>query len=76
MEALRRICIRRRATWRCAAKQAKRLFSLDELADEPDGRLLAEEVSGQGAQPQSCMSAWTEMNPDYREALYLTILRA
>ena len=36
---------------RCKSRR-KRLFSLDELADEPDGRLLAEEVvRDEGAQP-------------------------
>ena len=51
---------------RCKSRR-KRLFSLDELADEPDGRLLAEEERSRIL--RVCMD---EMNPDYREALYLT----
>ena len=49
----------------------KPLFSLDALTGEPDGRLLAEEVIRTEAKPHPafCIS---EMNPDYREVLYLT----
>ncbi len=38
----------------------KPLFSLDALTDEPDGRLLAEEVIGRRSETASCTSAWTK----------------
>ena len=56
---------------RCKSRR-KRLFSLDELADEPDGRLLAEEVVRTKERSRILYVCMDEMNPDYREALYLT----
>ena len=56
---------------RCKSRR-KRLFSLDELADEPDGRLLAEEVVRTKERSRILHVCMDEMNPDYREALYLT----
>ena len=56
---------------RCKSRR-KRLFSLDELADEPDGRLLAEEVVRTKERSRILRVCMDEMNPDYREALYLT----
>ena len=56
---------------RCKSRR-KRLFSLDELADEPDGRLLAEEVVRTEERSRILHVCMDEMNPDYREALYLT----
>ena len=48
------------------------LFSLDELSDEPDGRLLAEEVVRTEERNRVLRFCMDEMNPDYREVLYLT----
>ena len=50
----------------------KPLFSLDALADEPDGRLLAEEVIRTEERNRVLHFCMDEMNPDYREVLYLT----
>ena len=50
----------------------KSLFSLDALADEPDGRLLAEEVIRTEERNRVLHFCMGEMNPDYREVLYLT----
>ena len=50
----------------------KPLFSLDALADEPDGRLLAEEVIRTEERNRILHFCMSEMNPDYREVLYLT----
>ena len=50
----------------------KPLFSLDALADEPDGRLLAEEVIRTEERNRILHFCMDEMNPDYREVLYLT----
>ena len=50
----------------------KRLFSLSELADEPEGRLLAEEVIQTEERNRTLHFCMDEMNPDYREVLYLT----
>ena len=56
---------------RCKSRR-KHPFSLDELADEPDGRLLAEEVVRTKECSRILHVCMDEMNPDYREALYLT----
>ena len=50
----------------------KPMFSLDELTDEPDGRLLAEEVIRTAERNRILHFCMDEMNPDYREVLYLT----
>ena len=50
----------------------KPLFSLDALADEPDGRLLAEEFIRTEERNRILHFCMDEMNPDYREVLYLT----
>ena len=50
----------------------KPLFSLDELGDAPDGRLLVEEVIRTEERDRILHFCMDEMNPDYREALYLT----
>ena len=50
----------------------KPLFSLDELTGEPDGRLLAEEVIRTEERNRVLHFCMGEMNPDYREVLYLT----
>ena len=47
-------------------------FSFDELAGEPDGRLLAEEVIRTKERNRVLHACMDEMNPDYREVLYLT----
>ena len=47
------------------------MFSLDTLADEPDGRLLAEEVIWTEERNRILHFCMDEMNPDYREVLYL-----
>ena len=48
------------------------LFCLGDLAEEPDGRLLAEEVLRTEERNHILHLCMGEMNPDYREALYLT----
>ena len=50
----------------------KPLFSLDALTGEPDGRLLAEEVIQTEERNRVLHFCMDEMNPDYREVLYLT----
>ena len=50
----------------------KPLFSLDALTGEPDGRLLAEEVIRTEERNRILHFCMDEMNPDYREVLYLT----
>ena len=50
----------------------KPLFSLDALTGEPDGRLLAEEVIQTEERNRILHFCMGEMNPDYREVLYLT----
>lgn len=48
------------------------MFSLDVLTDEPDGQLLAEEVIGTAERNRILHGCMGEINPDYREVLYLT----
>ena len=48
------------------------MFSLDALTDEPDGQLLAEEVIRTEERNRILHFCMDEMNPDYREVLYLT----
>lgn len=50
----------------------KPMFSLEELTDEPDGRLLAEEVIRTAERNRVLHFCMDEINPDYREILYLT----
>ena len=50
----------------------KPLFSLDTLTGEPDGRLLVEEVIRTEERNRILHFCMDEMNPDYREVLYLT----
>ena len=50
----------------------KFLLSLDELADEPDGRVLVEEVTQTEERNRILHFCMGEMNPEYREVLYLT----
>ena len=50
----------------------KLLFSFDALTGEPEGRLLAEEVIRTEERNRILHFCMGEMNPDYREVLYLT----
>ena len=50
----------------------KPLFSLDTLTGESDGRLLVEEVIRTQERNRVLHFCMDEMNPDYREVLYLT----
>ena len=50
----------------------KPLFSLDALTNEPDGRLLTEEIIRTEERNRILHFCMSEMNPDYREVLYLT----
>ena len=50
----------------------KPLFSLDELTGELEGRMLAEEVIQTEERNRILHFCMGEMNPDYREVLYLT----
>ena len=54
------------------SRQDKPLFSLDALNGEPEGRLLAEEVIRTEERNRILHFCMGEMNPDYREVLYLT----
>ena len=64
-KAARHMALRRKS-------KRRRLFSLDELAEEPEGRLLAEEVIRTEERNRILHFCMDEMNPDYREVLYLT----
>ena len=64
-KAARHMALRRKSRRKC-------LFSLDELTDEPDGQLLAEEVIRTKERDRILHFCMAEMNPDYREVLYLT----
>ena len=63
--------IRRHTALRHKSRR-KPLFSLDALTNEPDGRLLAEEVIRTEERNRVLHFCMGEMNPDYREVLYLT----
>lgn len=64
-KAARNMALRRKS-------KRKLVFSLDELTEEPDGRLLAEEVIRTEERNRILHFCMAEMNPDYREVLYLT----
>ena len=64
-KAARHMALRHKSKW-------KPLFSLDELTDGADGRLLAEEIIRTEERSRVLHLCMEEMNPDYREALYLT----
>ena len=64
-KAARHMALRRKSKRKC-------LFSLDVLADEPDVRQLAEEVIQTAERNRILHFCMGEMNPDYREVLYLT----
>ena len=54
-------------------KSRQRLFcSLEELTEEADGQTLVEEVVRTKERDQILHFCMDELNPDYREALYLT----
>ena len=56
---------------RCKSRR-KFLLSLGELANEPDGRLLAEDVIRTAERNRILHLCMAELHPDYREVLYLT----
>ena len=64
-KAARHMALRRKS-------KRKPLFSLDELEDQPDGRLLAEDVIRTAERNRVLHLCMEELNPDYREVLYLT----
>ena len=64
-KAARHMALRHKSRW-------KPLFSLDELDNEPDGQLLVEEVIQTEERDRILHFCMDEMNPDYREVLYLT----
>ena len=53
-------------------RMRKPLFSLDELTNQPDGQLLVEEVIRTEERNRVLHCCMSEINPDYREVLYLT----
>ena len=54
-------------------KSRQRLsFNLDDLTEEPDGQILVEEVVQTKERDQILHFCMDELNPDYRESLYLT----
>ena len=64
-KAARHMALRRKS-------KQKFLLSLDELTGEPDGRLLVEEIIRTEERNRVLHLCMEEMNPDYREVLYLT----
>ena len=64
-KAARHMALRRKS-------KRKRLFSLNDLSNAPDGRLLAEEVIRTKERNRLLHFCMDEINPDYREVLYLT----
>ena len=64
-KAARHMALRRKS-------KRKFLLSLDELADQPDGRVPAEEVIRTTERSRILHLCMDEINPDYREILYLT----
>ena len=64
-KAARHMALRRKS-------KRKHLFSLDDLANEPDGRLLVEEIIRTRERSRILHLCMDEINPDYREVLYLT----
>ena len=64
-QAARHMALRRK-------RMRKPLFSLDELTNEPDGRLLVEEVIRTEERNRILHLCMDGLNPDYREVLYLT----
>ena len=64
-KAARHMALRRKSRW-------KPLFSLDELTNELDGRLLVDEVIRTAERNRVLHLCMEEMNPDYREVLYFT----
>ena len=50
----------------------KAIFSFDNLVAEPEGKLLVEEVAQTRERHQILHLCMDRLNPDYREALYLT----
>ena len=64
-KAARHMALRRKS-------RRKRLFSLNDLSNAPDGRLLAEEVIRTKERNRLLHFCMSEINPDYREVLYLT----
>ena len=64
-KAARHMALRRKS-------KRKHLFSLNDLSNAPDGRLLAEEVIRTRERNRLLHFCMSEINPDYREVLYLT----
>ena len=64
-KAARHMALRRKS-------KRKFLLSLDELEDQPDGPLLAEEVIRTAERNRILYFCMSEINPAYREVLYLT----
>ena len=64
-KAARHMALRRKSKRKC-------MFSLNELSNEPDGRLLVDEVIRTEERNRILHLCMGELNPDYREVLYLT----
>ena len=64
-KAARHMALRRKS-------RRRSMFSLDDLAGEPDGQLLAEEVIRTKERDRILHLCMEGLNPDYREVLYLT----
>ena len=64
-KAARHMALRHKSRW-------KRFFSLDDLTEGPDGQALVDEVVQTKERDQILHFCMDELNPDYREALYLT----
>lgn len=56
---------------RCKSRR-RAVFSLDELAEEPEAEQLVEEAAGGRERARVLHLCMARINPDYREALYLT----
>ena len=56
---------------RCKSRR-RAVFSLEELAEEPEAEQLVEEAAGGRERARVLHLCMARINPDYREALYLT----
>ncbi len=56
---------------RCKSRR-REVFSLEELAEEPEAEQLVEEAAGGRERARVLRECMSRLSPDYREALYLT----
>ncbi len=56
---------------RCKSRR-RAVFSLEELAEEPEAERLVEDAAGGRERARVLRECMARLKPDYREALYLT----